>query len=75
MKLYRRKRDHAHGTEVESSVSLDRLAELVKNNLVLDINRCVAEVWLVCSDRRVKNTFASAKLLVIEADVHSFHAP
>jgi hypothetical protein len=73
MKTYRSKQIRGTQAWNPSPVTLEQLAELVKNNLVLDLNRCAGEVWLICSDPRVKNTFASAKLIVIEANLHTFH--
>ncbi len=45
---------------------LKRLLQAVENNLALRISDYVADIWLVDHDDRVKNTLASAHLIVLE---------
>jgi hypothetical protein len=45
-----------------------RLADLVKNNLALDLKQATAEVWLVgpAADDLVKNNLASSQLFIFQ---------
>jgi len=53
---------------------LDQLLELVKNNPALDLRRCPADAWIaVPRDTPVKNTLASAQVIVFE--VVAYTAP
>ena len=69
--MYRTKQSRPRPDWAINPVSLDQLATLVKNNVVFDLNECAAQIWLVCPDERVKNTFASTKLIVVEAIAHT----
>lgn len=45
---------------------LKLLLNAVENNLALRVSDCAADVWLLGRDDRVKNTLASAHLIVVE---------
>jgi hypothetical protein len=50
----------------ESSLDLVRLLESVKNNVAIDLKSCSARVLLLGVDGSVKNTVATAQLILIE---------
>ena len=52
---------------------LRRIQDLVKNNAAFDLRSVDASIWLVCAGhaRNEKNTFARAKLIVVEGVVRS----
>jgi hypothetical protein len=50
----------------------EQLLEHVKNNPALDLRRCPAEAWIVVpKGTRVKNTFASAQVIVFDVVARS----
>jgi hypothetical protein len=50
----------------ESSQSLRRLLELVKNSAAVKLTSYPATLWLISSDKNVKNILAGAELILIE---------
>ena len=50
----------------EASAELTRLLQRIKNNVAVDLTACAARVWLI-SSRDVKNTVATAQLILVEA--------
>jgi len=68
MREYRK--SHRQPRTLRSAIQLARVAnlpELENNNLALDLRTCGAEVWLLCSNHSVKNTLASAEIILIKA--------
>lgn len=70
MPSYRRKQQSVPGLKPPTE-PLNELLRLVKNNVAIDLKQRTAAVWLICSDQDVKNTLASAKMIVIEAVMHT----
>lgn len=69
MRNYRRKNGRAPAktrASSEPSRTLRRLLECVKNNVALDLTACPAKIWLITGDELVKNSLASAQLIVIK---------
>jgi hypothetical protein len=64
MREYRRKLRTVPAASDERTPA--HLRELVKNNLALNARNCSADVWFLFSDRRIKNTFANAQVIVIK---------
>jgi hypothetical protein len=54
----------------ETAEYVDRLLQLVKNNVAIDLKRYPATVWFVCDEGFVKNTLANAKVIVVEGLMH-----
>ncbi len=67
MSAYRRSHKRQAKTQPNQSRDLGLLLESVKNNLAVEVSTLSVKVFVVCNDRSVKNTLASAKLLVIQA--------
>ena len=68
MREYRK--SHRQPRTLESAIELGRvgtLPDLVNNNLALDLKNCGAPVWLLCPNESVKNTLASAEIILIKA--------
>jgi hypothetical protein len=68
MREYRK--SHRRSKTLESVIQLGRVANLtilVNNNLALDLKNRVTQVWLLCPNQRVKNTLASAEIILIKA--------
>jgi hypothetical protein len=76
MRTLRKKpgRTAARPASTEAVAFLDRLRKLVKNNVAIDLKHWPTAVWLLCPDTCVKNTLASAEVIVVEAVTHSAHA-
>lgn len=53
-------------TPGKPSRGLSRLLECVKNNVAVDLTSCQARIWLISSDKNVKNILASAQLILVE---------
>ena len=72
MRTFRRKqgRSSAKSGPAEAVASIERLLQLVKNNVAIDLKRCPAAVWLVCADSFAKNTLANAEVIVVEGLIH-----
>jgi len=43
-----------------------RLLRNVKNNVAIEVNTFSVKVFVVCTDERVKNILAEAKLILID---------
>jgi len=68
MRRYRKSpaRPRAQGARDESSKGLVEILKLVKNSVAFDLKACPARVFLICSDKSVKNILATAKLILIQ---------
>jgi hypothetical protein len=74
MRTYRTTHKRSSKTKPHKTADSERLQgllDLVKNNVALDLKASTADVWLICADACVKNTFASAQLIVIKAIVQT----
>jgi hypothetical protein len=67
MPNYRKNGRQAETPRQESADALPRLLELVKNSAAVKLTSYPAAVWLISSDKNVKNILAHAKLIFIEA--------
>jgi hypothetical protein len=68
MREYRK--SHRQLRLLESAFQSGRVVnmpDLVDNNLALDLKNCRGQVWLLCSNQSVKNTLASAEVILIKA--------
>jgi hypothetical protein len=66
MPNYRKIGRQAETPPEESGDGLPRLLEFVKNSAAVKLTSYPAAVWLISSDKNVKNILAQAKLILIE---------
>jgi hypothetical protein len=57
-----------------SPPDLISLLERAKNNVAIDLNTCPGRVFIISSDKRVKNTLATAELILVEVLTSNEHS-
>jgi hypothetical protein len=76
MRTFREKhgRSSINARPADAVASVERLLQLVKNNVAIDLKRCPAAAWFVCADGAAENTLANAQVIVFEGFIHTAHA-
>jgi len=67
MPNYRKSVRQAESSLEESADCLPQVLELVKNSTAVNLSSYSATVWLISSDKNVKNILANTELILIEA--------